>query len=180
MKQQIRLTEAQLQQIVEECATQIINEGAGLDFIRGTFKGLRDINKANREDRRASKEAQKDAENKQKAFDDYMRMAEKDIQTIQAILQHYQGKPNNSNIIDKGNRLIGAIRPKNGKYADSRSYYQGQQDELTKAKEKASAAAEAAKTNKEMRRKNLQTGISNVLSGKTSATPEQQYGQVGE
>ena len=179
MAKQIRLTEAQLTEMVNQCAEAIMNEGAFWDALKGTAQGLRDVNRANRQDKRAAKDAQKAATQQQKEFDNYMKMAEKDIQTIQAILQHYQGQSNSGNIVDKANRLIGAIRPKNGANADSRSYYSGQQQQLSQAQQKATDAAKTAQANKQQRSQNIQQGMRNAFSGKQQPQ-KQQYAQASE
>ncbi len=179
MAKQIRLTEAQLTEMVNKCAEVILNEGAFWDALKGTAQGLRDVNRANRQDRRAAKDAQKAATQQQKEFDNYMKMAENDIQAIQQILSHYQGQPNSGNIVDKANRLIGAIRPKNGAKADNRSYYSGMQGKLNQAQQKAADAAETAQANKQQRSQNIQQGMRQAFSGKQQPQ-QQQYAQASE
>ena len=176
MAQQIRLTEQQLNEMVAECVNEILNEGAGWDMLKGAFQGIRDVNRANRADRQAAKTAQKTAAQQQKIFDNYMKQAEKDIQTIQQILSHYQGQPNSGNIVDKANRLIGAIRPKDTSNADNRSYYSGMQNQTTQAQQNAETAAKTAQVNKQQRKQNVQQGMRNLFGGQQ----QQQYAQTAE
>lgn len=177
MSQKIRLTEQQLNEMVAECVNEILNEGAGWDMLKGAFQGIRDVNRANRADKQSAKTAQKTATQQQKNFDNYMKQAEKDIQTIQQILSHYQGQPNSGNIVDKANRLIGAIRPKDATKADSRSYYSGMQNQATQAQQNAETAAKTAQANKQQRRQNVQQGMRNLFGGQQQ---QQQYAQTAE
>ncbi len=178
MAKQIQLTEAEFHQLVKECTEQVMNEGAFWDAIKGAAQGMRDVNRANRADKRAAKTAQKTATQQQKNFDNYMKQAEKDIQLIQQILQHYQGQPNSGNIVDKANRLIGAIRPKDATKADNRSYYSGQQHQLTQAQQNAQTAVQTAQANKQQRKQNVQQGIRNAFGGQQPQ--QQQYRQTAE
>lgn len=176
MSQKIRLTEQQLNEMVVECVNEILYEGAGWDMLKGAFQGIRDVNKANRADRQAAKTAQRTATQQQKNFDNYMKQAEKDIQAIKQILSHYQGQPNSGNIVDKANRLIGAIRPKDTSNASDRSYYGGMQSQVAQAQQNAQTATQTAQANTQQRKQNVQQGMRNLFGGQQQQ--QQQYSQT--
>lgn len=176
-KQHIQLTEAQFHELVKQCTEQVLNEGAFWDAMKGAVQGLRDVNQANRADRRAVKDAQKAEKQTQKDFNNYMSQAEKDIQAIEKILSHYQGQPNSANIVDKAKRLIGAIRPKDATKADNRSYYSGMQNKVSQAQQKTQNATQTAQTNKQQRTQNIQNNMRNAFGGKQTQQP---YAQTAE
>ncbi|MBP5723691.1 MAG: hypothetical protein J6X18_08995 [Bacteroidales bacterium] len=175
------LTEEQFKQIVQECTVRILNEGvdegALWNALKGTFQGIRDVNQANRQDRRDIRTAEKNVKYQQKSFDKYMAQADKDIEVLTKMLQRYQQDPNAGNIVDKLSRAIGAIRPKNTQQANKNSYFQQRQNQLDNARAQRDKTTATAKQNIQQRGQNVQRQMRNTFSGQN---PEQYDSAVAE
>lgn len=167
-KQVIRLTEADIQRIVESCTRQVLNEEYDEGFlgnmIRGYRQGRQDYKAAQQPYKDATRTARQDSRQANQLARKYGRFIDKDLATIEGILSRYEEY---SQIGNSARMIKGALS--NLKKQINANAEQAQAKYNTARSNQAS--------NKEMLDTNMQQGVRNAFSGNAGA--QQQYGNVG-
>lgn len=158
-KQIIKLNEAQLEELVQECVKSFLNEEKNEGFLRNMIQGYRQ----GRQDYKAAQQPYKDATNQAKTNSrqanqlakKYGRYIDKDIEAIKGILERYKEYPS----IERSSRFItGAL----GKLKTKMNL------EAENAKNQYNTAKQTQKANKEQLDANMVQGIRNAFNGNTT------------